>query len=149
MDTCIDMGASIGVAQGIQIAEGDTAPNKTVAVIGDGTFTHSGLTGLVNAVYNGRNTLTIILDNGTTAMTGMQPNPLSGERIDGEPAYAIDYEKMAAAFGIPEDNCRIVDAYKPKDIENGITALLAAPGVSLLVVKGPCVIDKRRKKRKK
>jgi indolepyruvate ferredoxin oxidoreductase alpha subunit len=117
-----------------------------VAVIGDSTFAHSGVTGLMNAAYNGRTTLNIVLDNGTTAMTGMQPNPLSGQRIDGSAAPALDYGKLAAAVGIAEENVQIVDAYKPRDIEGAITGLLERRQLSLLVVKGLCIILKRKKK---
>ena len=158
MDTCVEMGASIGVAQGIEIASRQTrhaAPvvdparpyaGRTVAVIGDSTFAHSGVTGLMNAAYNGRTTLNIVLDNGTTAMTGMQPNPLSGNRIDGTAAPALDYGKLAAAVGIAEENVRIVDAYKPHDIEEAITSLLDRKQLALLVVKGLCIILKKKKK---
>ncbi|MBN1648479.1 MAG: indolepyruvate ferredoxin oxidoreductase subunit alpha [Spirochaetales bacterium] len=147
MDTCVEMGGSIGVAQGIEIASGENYRN-TVAVIGDSTFAHSGITGLVNAAYNKRNTLVIILDNGTTAMTGMQPNPLSGERINGEPALQLDYLKLAEAIGIKKDNVRIADAYAKKELEALIPEMIGTRELSLLVVKGPCVIFKRKRDRK-
>ncbi|MCF7929130.1 MAG: indolepyruvate ferredoxin oxidoreductase subunit alpha [Spirochaetales bacterium] len=145
MDTCVDMGASISVSQGIEIAEDGKSGRKTAAVIGDSTFAHSGLTGLVNAVYNKRHTLNIVLDNGTTAMTGMQPNPLSGERINGEEAFALDYQKLGEGLGIESENIKVVDAYKPDDIKTAVEGLLASERVSLLVVKGTCVILKKRR----
>lgn len=148
MDTCIDMGASIGAAQGIEIAEGTGYKNNTVAIIGDSTFIHSGITGLINAAYNKRHTLIIVLDNETTAMTGMQPNPLSGTRINGETTIKVDYNKLAQAVGIGEDNIKIVDAYKPAHIEEAVTALLESRKLSLLVIMGTCIILKRKKKRK-
>jgi indolepyruvate ferredoxin oxidoreductase alpha subunit len=148
MDTCVDMGASVTVAQGIEIAEGRRHEQDTVAVIGDSTFAHSGITGLINAAYNGRNGLVIVLDNGTTAMTGMQPNPFSGERIDHSESFQLDYEKLAAAVGISRDNYRMVDAYKPDDIEAAITELRERAGLSLLVVKGTCVILKQKIKKR-
>ncbi|MGA1867158.1 MAG: thiamine pyrophosphate-dependent enzyme [bacterium] len=148
IDTCIDMGASIGAVQGIEIAEGDAYKNNVVAVLGDSTFAHSGITGLLNAAYNKRHSLIIVLDNGTTAMTGMQPNPLSGERITGEATVALDYKKLAEAVGIGEKNFFIVDAYNDKEIEEHITALLVSKKLSLLVVKGMCVILKRKKMKK-
>ena len=148
MDTCVDMGASIGVAQGIEIAEGPGYKNNTVAIIGDSTFIHSGVTGLINAAYNKRHTLIIVLDNETTAMTGMQPNPLSGTRINGETTIKVDYEKLAQSVGIGEDNIKIVDAYKPELIEETITTLIESKKLSLLVIMGTCVILKRKKKRK-
>jgi indolepyruvate ferredoxin oxidoreductase alpha subunit len=144
MDTCVEMGASIGIAQGIQIVEGEN--NKAVSVIGDSTFAHSGITGMINAAYNKRNILMIVLDNGTTAMTGMQPNPFSGETINGNPTMSIDYEKLAGAVGIKDPDFRIVDAYKPVEIEKAISEMTASKKLSLLVVKGLCVILHRKKK---
>jgi len=149
MDTCIDMGASIGAAQGVEIAENKASKDNVVAVLGDSTFAHSGITGLLNAAYNKRHSLIIVLDNGTTAMTGMQPNPLSGERITGDATVVLDYEKLAGAVGIAEENYRIVDAYNEKEIEECITTLLASKKLSLLIVKGVCVILKRKKSKKK
>jgi indolepyruvate ferredoxin oxidoreductase, alpha subunit len=148
MDTCIDMGASVTVAQGIEIAMDEEYKADTVAVIGDSTFAHSGITGLLNAAYNKRNSLVIVLDNGTTAMTGMQPNPLSGTTINGEKTVQLDYVKLAEACGINSSNVKIVDAYSKKDIEKAIPEMLAKKSLSLLVVKGECIILKRKKKRK-
>jgi indolepyruvate ferredoxin oxidoreductase alpha subunit len=145
MDTCIEMGASIGVAQGIEIVEG--IKNKTVSVIGDSTFAHSGITGMINAAYNKRNILMIVLDNGTTAMTGMQPNPFSGETIGGIPTMQIDYEKLAESVGIKSPDFKIVDAYKPDEIEKAISEMTTSKKLSLLVVKGLCVILHRKKKK--
>ena len=158
IDTCIEMGGSIGIAQGIEIAEsaipgtaegsgaGGPKERHTVAVLGDSTFAHSGLTGLLNAAYNGRKSLIIVLDNGTTAMTGMQPNPLSGERLNGEKTVALDYTKLGEACGLNPANVRIVDAYKPEEVEEAVTSLMKTGRLSLLVVKGLCVILKRKRK---
>ncbi len=147
MDTCVEMGGSIGVAQGMEIASGEKYSN-TVAVIGDSTFAHSGITGLVNAAYNKRNTMVIVLDNGTTAMTGMQPNPLSGERINGEETYQLDYIKLAEAVGIKKENVKIADAYGKAELESLIPEMIGRKELCLLVVKGPCVIYKRKRNRK-
>jgi len=147
MDTCLEMGGSIGIAQGIEIADGPVSGKGTVAVLGDSTFAHSGLTGLLNAAYNKRHSLIIVLDNGTTAMTGMQPNPLSGERINGEKTVALDYVKLAEAVGMETRNVKIVDAYNPEEIEEAVTFLLNSGKLSLLVVKGLCVILRRKKKK--
>lgn len=147
MDTCVDMGASVTVAQGIEIAEqqlGVAQPKRIAAVIGDSTFAHSGLTGLVNAAYNNRHSLIIVLDNSTTAMTGMQPNPFNGERIDGSQAVQVDYAALAKAVGIAEENYREISAYKLEPIDETIEELLQSNKLSLLVVKGTCVIYKRR-----
>ena len=142
MDTQLNMGAGITMAQGMELA----GEKNVVAVIGDSTFAHSGITGLVNAAYNGRNELIIVLDNGTTAMTGLQPNPLSGHRITGEPAVKLDYHKLAGAVGIPDERFRIVNAYKPAEVEKAILELKGTGKLALLVVEGPCVILKRKRK---
>lgn len=149
MDTVVDMGASVTVSQGIEIVEGSANRKPAVSIVGDSTFAHSGLTGLLNAAYNKRKGLIIVLDNGTTAMTGMQPNPFSGERIDGEGTFVLDYEKLAAAMGIEAENYRMVDAYKAEQIESAIEELLAKKKLSLLVVKGLCIIFKKRRARGK
>jgi indolepyruvate ferredoxin oxidoreductase alpha subunit len=148
MDTCVDMGASITLAQGIEIAEGRDRGAHTVAVLGDSTFAHMGLPGLLNAAYNKRTSLVIVLDNGTTAMTGMQPNPLSGERINGEETVVLDYRKLGEAFGMRSDNIEIVDAYKPDEVESAISRLVQRDELSLLVVQGLCVILRRRRERR-
>jgi indolepyruvate ferredoxin oxidoreductase alpha subunit len=106
-----------------------------------------GLPGLLNAAYNKRNSLIIVLDNGTTAMTGMQPNPLSGERINGEETVILDYRKLGEAVGMQSENIVIADAYKPDEIEAVIKRLVKTAGLSLLVVKGLCVILRRRRER--
>jgi indolepyruvate ferredoxin oxidoreductase alpha subunit len=148
MDTCVDMGASITIAQGIEIAEGEGGEKRTVAVLGDSTFSHMGLPGLLNAAYNKRNSLIIVLDNGTTAMTGMQPNPLSGERINGEETVVLDYQKLGEAVGMQPENIAVVDAYKPAEIEEVIDRMVKQEALSLLVVKGLCVILRRRRERR-
>lgn len=142
IDTCVDMGGSITVAEGIDIA---LRSKKIISVIGDSTFAHSGVTGLINAAYNKRNILVIVLDNGTTAMTGMQPNPCSGETIKGEQTMQLDYRKLAESIGIPDSNFAIADAYKKDDVENKIDALMKTNSLAFLIVKGPCVILKRKK----
>jgi indolepyruvate ferredoxin oxidoreductase alpha subunit len=142
LDTCIDMGASITAAQGIEIA----GKNNTVAVIGDSTFAHSGITGLINAAYNKRNSLIIVLDNGTTAMTGLQPNPFSGKTIKNEDTFVLDYKKLSESVGIGENNFMEVNAFKKDDVENAILTLKATGKLSLLVIKGKCIILARKQK---
>ncbi|RPJ07948.1 MAG: indolepyruvate ferredoxin oxidoreductase subunit alpha [Spirochaetaceae bacterium] len=146
MDTCVEMGGSLGLAQGIEIAGGEEAAKKTVAVIGDSTFAHSGISNLVNAAYNKRRNLFIVLDNNTTAMTGMQPNPFSGERINLCQTISVDYRALGTAVGMKDDQVKIVDAYKPKDVEDALREMLARDELTLLVIKGPCVIWKRKRK---
>lgn len=142
MDTCLDMGASITMAHGMDAATRNDAQRPTIAaVIGDSTFAHSGITGLLNAVWNKRSGLFIVLDNGTTAMTGTQPNPLSGERLGREDAPNLNYLLLAKAFNIPEENVRIVDAYSKRDVDDAIDDLLAKDGVRLMIAMGLCVIE--------
>jgi len=148
IDTCVDMGASITVSQGIEMAMGKDFKNDTVAVIGDSTFAHSGITGLLNAAYNKRTSLIIVLDNGTTAMTGMQPNPLSGEMISGESTVALDYVKLGEAVGMSTNDIKMVNAFKKEEVEEAMKEMIAAQRLSLLVIKGPCILDKKHKKKK-
>jgi indolepyruvate ferredoxin oxidoreductase alpha subunit len=143
IDTCVDMGASITVAQGMSLS----IPNKKmIAVIGDSTFAHSGITGLVNAAFNKKKILVIVMDNWTTAMTGMQVNPFVGETLQGQQTTPVNYKKLAEAVGIDDDNYAMVDAYKKDEVEAAIDRLMAKDSLSLLVVKAPCVIYKRKKK---
>jgi indolepyruvate ferredoxin oxidoreductase alpha subunit len=146
MDTCVEMGASVTMAQGVEIAERRLPRRRIAAVIGDSTFAHSGISGLFNAAYNKRKELIIVLDNGTTAMTGMQPNPFSGETISGEPTTVIDYRKLAGAAGLADENMVIVNAFKPEEVEKAVLSLLASEKLSLLVIKGLCVIAKSKGK---
>jgi len=143
MDTQLNMGGSITIGQGMEIA----GEKNVITVIGDSTFAHSGITGLLNAAYNGRNELIIILDNGTTAMTGLQPNPLSGWRLDGKPAIKLDYQKLAEAVGIPKERFKMVNAYKPDDVEKAIIELKNSGKLSLLIIEGPCLILQRKKRK--
>jgi indolepyruvate ferredoxin oxidoreductase, alpha subunit len=147
MDTLLDMGASLTMAQGMDIVVPAEQRGKIAAVIGDSTFAHSGITGLLNAVWNGRDGLYIVLDNGTTAMTGMQPNPMSGERMGREDAASVDYGLLARAFGIPEESFGMVDAYDTAGISAAIDVLAERSGVRLLVVLGLCLIEGQKLKR--
>ncbi len=147
MHTLVDMGASITVAQGMEMAGAGERGNKVVSVIGDSTFAHSGITGLVNAAYNDRKTLIIVLDNSTTAMTGMQPNPLSGENIYHNPSWSLDYQKLGEAAGLKSENIKIVDAYNKPEVEAMLNELLERNELALMVVKGPCLIYKRKHKK--
>ena len=147
MDTLLDMGASLTMAQGMDIVAPPEQRGKIAAVIGDSTFAHSGITGLLNAVWNKRDGLYIVLDNGTTAMTGMQPNPMSGERMGREDAFGVDYELLAKAFHIPAENFGMVDAYDTAGISAAIDTLAERSGVRLLVVLGLCLIEGQKLKR--
>jgi Indolepyruvate ferredoxin oxidoreductase, alpha and beta subunits len=147
MDTLLDMGASLTMAQGMDLVVPVEQKGRIAAVIGDSTFAHSGITGLLNAVWNGRDGLYIVLDNGTTAMTGMQPNPLSGERMGRADAPALDYALLAKAMHLPDDHLAMVDAYDTEAISAAIDALAERSGVRLLVVLGLCLIEGQKLKR--
>lgn len=154
MDTLLDMGASVTMAHGMDAVLNsnpglhpdpdqprDPGQPPIAAVIGDSTFAHSGLTGLLNACWNKRDGLYIVLDNGTTAMTGGQPNPLSGERLGREDTMHLDYGYLARAFGIPEENFAAVDANNRKEVTAAIDDLAGRSGVRLLAVIGLCIIE--------
>lgn len=147
MDTLLDMGASLTMAQGMDIVAPEHQRGRIAAVIGDSTFAHSGITGLLNAIWNKRDGLYIVLDNGTTAMTGMQPNPMSGERIGREDAPGVDYEHLARAFHLPAENFAMVDAYDTGAISAAIDTLAEGSGVRLLVVLGLCLIESGKLKK--
>lgn len=138
MDSCVCMGASIGGAFGMEKALGEEALGKVVAVIGDSTFIHSGITGLIDIVYNGGFTTVIILDNRTTAMTGHQSNPASGKTISGNEANMIDLESLCRGIGVNH-----VYTVIPHDIEATFELVkreLERPEPSVIITKYPCVL---------
>ncbi|MEO0184846.1 MAG: indolepyruvate ferredoxin oxidoreductase subunit alpha [candidate division WOR-3 bacterium] len=143
MDTCICMGASVTNAHGMDKAGGKELSKKLVAVIGDSTFFHSGITGLVNAVYNKGNLNLIILDNLTTAMTGHQPHPGTGRLAHGEEGKRILPEDVAQGCGV--EFVRVVDPTNLKATEQAIRDALNYEGVTVLVFRSPCIFLKRPK----
>ena len=137
MDSCLCMGASVGMAQGMEIAlraSGDTRP--VVGVIGDSTFVHSGITGLVNAVYNGGSGTLLLLDNGTTAMTGHQEHPGTGVTAEGETTIALDYLAVCRAIGVRR--LREVDPYDLEALESAIREEIAVDEPSVIVCRAVC-----------
>jgi indolepyruvate ferredoxin oxidoreductase, alpha subunit len=140
LDTCICMGASIGAAIGMEKVKG--SERGTVAVIGDSTFFHSGITGLVDAVYNNSNVTVIILDNRATAMTGGQQHPATGKTLMGQPAGVVDIEKLVLSLGIT--NFRRMDAYDYDEAVKIIEEEIAKPGPSVIVTSRPCVLMPKR-----
>ena len=140
MDTTICMGASVSALHGFNKARGEEAERHTVAVIGDSTFMHSGITGLVNIAYNASNSTVIILDNSITGMTGHQQNPTTGKNLKGEPAYAVDLEALCRAVGI--NRVRVVDPYNMKQCEEVIKEELAADEASVIISRRPCALLK-------
>ncbi len=145
MDTSICMGASIGMAFGFEKARGTEFAGKSVAVIGDSTFWHSGVTGLIDVVYNKGNTTVIILDNSITAMTGHQENPSTGKTLKGYDTVKIDFESLGRAIGIKR--IRTVDAYDVDKFEEILKEELNAKEVSLIITKRPCILLKTTEKK--
>uniref|UniRef100_C6E209 Indolepyruvate oxidoreductase subunit IorA n=1 Tax=Geobacter sp. (strain M21) TaxID=443144 RepID=C6E209_GEOSM len=145
MHTCICMGASISAAHGIaKVNEIAGRTEKPVAVIGDSTFFHSGITGLLSMSYNAGNALVIIMDNRTTGMTGGQENPGSGRHIQGNPAKEVDMVSLVKVLGI--ENVFEINSYNLKETEAAIRRGLETPGPYVLVDKNPCVLRYRVKK---
>ncbi len=140
LDTTICMGASISGAHGFTKAQNGAADNKTVAVIGDSTFMHSGITGLVNVAYNESNATIIIVDNSITGMTGHQQNPTTGYNLKGDPCTKIDLETLCRAVGIRR--VRVVDPYDLAETETAIKEELAAPEASVIISRRPCALLK-------
>jgi indolepyruvate ferredoxin oxidoreductase, alpha subunit len=137
MDSCICMGASIGMAHGLELA-GGAGERPVVAVIGDSTFAHSGLTGLMNAVYNGSRTVTVVLDNRITAMTGHQDNPFTGKTLMGDPAPEMDVEAVCRGLGV--QNVAVIDPMNMKRTETALREALAFDGPSVIVARRPCAL---------
>ena len=140
MDTTICMGASVSGLHGMNKARGAEFEKKAVAVIGDSTFMHSGITGLVNIAYNATNSTVIILDNSITGMTGHQQNPTTGYNIKGDPAAKINLEALCKACGI--NRVRVVDPYKMSEVEAAVKEELAAEEPSVIISRRPCALLK-------
>ena len=140
MDSTICMGASISGLHGFNKALGADAEKKSVAVIGDSTFMHSGMTGLVNVAYNATNSTVIILDNSITGMTGHQQNPTTGKNLKGDPAAAVNLEALCHALGIK--SVRVVDPYKMAETEAVIREELAKEEPSVIISRRPCALLK-------
>lgn len=142
MDTCLCMGASIGYAEGMEKAAGEKLKGKLIGVIGDSTFYHSGMTGLLDIVYNQGKTKICILDNHITAMTGHQEHPGSGLTLKGEPTQKVDLEALCRALGIK----RVVkvDPYKLDQTIAVLKQEMAADEPSVIIADAPCVIRARK-----
>ena len=143
MDATLCMGASIGMAIGAEKAHGRDFSRRSVAVLGDSTFIHSGITGLVNAVYDRSNINVIILDNRITGMTGHQQNPATGFDIHGNPAPQLNLEAVCEAVGA---HVRVVNPMRMKDMEQALCEETQRDGVSVIIARYPCaLLDKRPK----
>ncbi len=140
MDMTLCMGGSISGLHGFNKARGAESEHKTVAVIGDSTFMHSGMTGLANIAYNQSNSTVIILDNSITGMTGHQQNPTTGYNIKGDPAGKMDLEPLCRAMGF--ERVRVVDPYDLKATDQAVKEELAAREPSVIISRRPCALLK-------
>ena len=140
MHMTLCMGASVSATHGFNKALGAEAEGKTVAVIGDSTFMHSGMTGLANIAYNQSNSTVIILDNSITGMTGHQQNPTTGYNIKGDPAGKIDLEALCKAMGF--ERVRVADPYNLGEFDAVLKEELAADAPSVIISRRPCVLLK-------
>ena len=145
VDTTLCMGASISGLHGMN-KSGGISPEKSVAVIGDSTFAHSGVTGLMNIVYNKGISTVIIADNRITGMTGHQENPTTGKTLKEEITHALNLEKLCEAMGI--NDVKVIDPNETKAMEEGIKDSLSRQEPSVIISRRPCVLLKEVKKDK-
>ena len=134
VDTCLCMGADVTIAQGIKRVEPDTL---SFAFIGDSTFFASGLTGVVNAVYNNTDIILVVLDNSTTAMTGHQPHPGTGLKMTPEPGHKISIERVLEAIGV--SYLKVVDPFDLKAAVNTVKEAAELKGVRAVIFRSPCI----------
>lgn len=140
IDTALCMGASVSSLHGFNAALDNSSSASTVAVIGDSTFMHSGMTGLANIAYNASCSTVIILDNSITGMTGHQQNPTTGFNLRGEPATKIDLEALCHALGI--ERVRVVDPYDLDECDKALREELAVSAPSVIISRRPCALLK-------
>ncbi len=140
IDVTACMGASISSIHGFNKARGTESEKKTVAVIGDSTFMHSGMTGLANVAYNQSNSTVVILDNSITGMTGHQQNPTTGYNIKGDPAGKINLENLCKSMGF--ERVRVVDPYNLEETDQAVKEELAADAPSVIISRRPCALLK-------
>ena len=141
MDTCICMGASIGTAVGMSKVVSDEEKQKVVAVIGDSTFLHTGINGLLDMVYNKSTTTLIILDNRITAMTGRQDNAASGYTLMNDESYEVDLAEICRAVGVK--HVTVIDPYEMDNTRELIRTEMARPEPSVIITRRPCMLMKR------
>ncbi|MFW6287070.1 MAG: indolepyruvate ferredoxin oxidoreductase subunit alpha [Candidatus Sumerlaeota bacterium] len=144
VDTCVCMGGGMGHAMGMSKVLDEDKRKKVVAVIGDSTFVHSGLTGLIDMVYNGGDTTTLILDNRTTAMTGGQDHPATGKALSGKDAPEMDIEAVCRAIGVKF--VETVNPYELEESERVVRAAMDHDGPAVVIEKAPCVLIDRKKR---
>ncbi len=150
MDTCICMGGSISSGHGAaQALKKNGSDMKVVAVIGDSTFFHTGVNSLMDVVYNGGNTVSVILDNRITGMTGHQDNPGTGFTLMGEPANEVDIPMLCKAVGVKGDNIYIINPLDLKETDAALTDAIAKDEPTVIIAKWPCALKKFSDKDKK
>ena len=142
MDTTLCMGASLSALHGFNKIRGAESAKNSIAVIGDSTFMHSGMTGLVNITYNKGISTVVIVDNSITGMTGHQENPCTGHTLKGEEVHGILPENICRAAGVAEEHIRIVDPNNLKEVERVIREELAVEEPSVIIARRPCALLK-------
>ena len=143
LDTCVSMGASMGMALGFDKGRGEADKDKRiVAVIGDSTFLHMGMQGLLDMVYNKGNVTVLLLDNRAVGMTGGQDNPGNGRDIHGDEAPRVDFAKLVAALGVKEERIHTVNPYELPVLFKTIRNEVKVPDVSVIITDQPCVLIK-------
>lgn len=146
IDTCVDMGASISMLLGIEKARGRDYTKKWVAVIGDSTFVHSGITGLVDIVYNNGASTVLILDNSTTGMTGHQDNPTTGKTLKGEASKVLNLVDLCKAVGI--EHVKVIDPFDTVQVETTLIEETNRDEPSVIIASRPCeLLDKKKNKK--
>jgi len=140
MDTTFCMGASISALHGFNKIRG--TQNKSVAIIGDSTFMHSGITGIIDITYNRGNSTIVVVDNSITGMTGHQQNPSTGLTLKGEPTPIISIEKLCIAAGVMEEHVRVVDPFDMDGLEKILREELEFNGPSVIIARRPCALLK-------
>ncbi len=144
MDTCVDMGASISMAHGMEIAMADVDHRPIVGVIGDSTFGHSGLSSLISTVYNCGSGTVCILDNRTTAMTGHQGNPFNGVTLQNRPSRELDLESVVRSLGV--EDVRVINPNDLASVRSNLKEATSNDELSVLIFKSPCVLLDKSKK---
>jgi indolepyruvate ferredoxin oxidoreductase alpha subunit len=147
MDTCVCMGAAVGVGLGLRHVLPPEQARRVVSVIGDSTFVHSGITGMVEMVYNPPATghVLLILDNSTTAMTGLQEHPGTGRTLDHRETGQVVFEDLARALGVPR--VTVVDPRKPEEFEKELLACLESGELCCLIARSPCILAAKLQRR--
>ena len=141
LDTCVSMGASMGVALGMDKARDEDDRDKAiVAMIGDSTFLHMGMQGLLNITYTQGNVTVLLMDNGTTGMTGGQNHPANGRDLHGDPAPRVDFAKLVTALGVAPERVHTVDPYQLPVLDRTLRREIATPGPSVIITNRPCTL---------